>query len=253
MAMKKREKKGGGVPEWIVTFGDLMALLLTFFVLLQMFSELKREHEYQRVVTAVKEAFGYSGGIGFMPVDDVPVRSIIEQLEEMASARSREVRSADSPSDSVDGAHLRVTRVREGLVFTIGGAGTFDPESAEVKESVKAELRAMARLLAGRKNKVVVRGHAGNKYLSSGSHWRDLNELSYERARNVMEVLVEEGIDERLFRIEAVSRWEPVNPRVTDPTRTAENRRVEVILTEVLADDMDRDAHLTNEANARGG
>ena len=77
---KKRKKPPVGVPEWMVTFGDLMALLLTFFILLQMFSELKREVEYQRVVTAVKEAFGYQGGTGVTPTDDLPMKSIVEQL-----------------------------------------------------------------------------------------------------------------------------------------------------------------------------
>ena len=69
-----------GIPEWVVTFGDMMALLLCFFILLQMFSELKQDREYQRVITAIKEAFGYSGGIGVLPINDPPVRSIVETL-----------------------------------------------------------------------------------------------------------------------------------------------------------------------------
>ena len=84
MAGKREKKQGSGVPEWVVTFGDMMALLLCFFILLQMFSELKQDREYQRVITAIKEAFGYSGGIGVLPIDDPPVRSIVEQLEDMA-------------------------------------------------------------------------------------------------------------------------------------------------------------------------
>ena len=64
MAVKKQKKPAPGVPEWVVTFGDMMSLLLCFFILLQMFSELKKDREYQRVVTAIKEAFGYSGSIG---------------------------------------------------------------------------------------------------------------------------------------------------------------------------------------------
>lgn len=253
MAMKKKQKQKAGVPEWIVTFGDMMSLLLTFFILLQMFSELKRDHEYQRVVTAVKEAFGYSGGVGVLPIDDPPVRSIIEQLEHMSAKRAKDNQSSESPSDSIDGTDMRVTKVREGLVFTVGGPSTFDPESAVVKPPMVERLQELSRLLAGRNNKIVIRGHASNKYLSPGSPWRDLNHLSYERARNVMKILVNAGIDERLFRIEAVGRWEPVNPRAVDPASTAENRRVEVILTEVLADDMDKDANLTDESNARGG
>ena len=51
----KRQQQERGVPEWVVTFGDMMALLLCFFILLQMFSELKQDREYQRVITAIKE------------------------------------------------------------------------------------------------------------------------------------------------------------------------------------------------------
>ena len=57
--MAKRPKKQvHGIPMWFVTFGDMMTLLLCLFILLQMFSELKKDREYQRVVTAIKEAFG---------------------------------------------------------------------------------------------------------------------------------------------------------------------------------------------------
>ena len=51
-------RNNGGAPAWIITFADMMALLLCFFILLQMFSELKRDREYQRVANAVKTAFG---------------------------------------------------------------------------------------------------------------------------------------------------------------------------------------------------
>ncbi len=44
MAGKRPKKQPPGVPEWVVTFGDMMALLLCFFILLQMFSELKKDH-----------------------------------------------------------------------------------------------------------------------------------------------------------------------------------------------------------------
>ena len=72
---------------WIFTYGDLVTLLLCFFILLQMFSEFKKDHEYQRVVTAIQEAFGFSGGVGVLPTDDIPARSMIEILESMTVQR----------------------------------------------------------------------------------------------------------------------------------------------------------------------
>lgn len=249
----KRQKQAPAVPEWVVTFGDMMSLLLCFFILLQMFSELKRDHEYQHVITAVKEAFGYSGSIGVLPIDKPPLRSIIEQLEEVALEKREQRQRSDTPTESMEGEHLRVARIREGLVFTIGGPSTFDPESAEVKEPVRRDLAHLAELLVGRNNKIIVRGHAANKYLSPDSPWRDLRELSYARARNVMDILVDLGLEERLFRLEAAGRWEPVRERVIDPDKAAENRRVEVILTEIYVDDLNEDADSTDVVNAEGG
>jgi len=253
MAKKRRQKKEEGAPAWMVTFGDMMALLLTFFILLQMFSELKRDYEYQRVITAIKEAFGYSGGIGVLPVDDPPLKSVIEQLEQMAVRNYENTKISNAQDPGVEGPQLRVTKVREGIVFTIGGPSTFDQFSAQIKPAVREQIEKLAVLLKGRRNKVVIRGHAAQKHIPDNQPWKDLDELSFARARNVKDVLLELGIDDEVFRLEAVGTREPVMPRAIEPTEVAENRRVEVILTEQLVEEMNRDAALTDPGLARKG
>jgi len=62
---KKKKREQPGVPEWMVTYGDLMSLLLTFFILLASFSELKKPREYQRVVDAIQDELGVNGGVGY--------------------------------------------------------------------------------------------------------------------------------------------------------------------------------------------
>lgn len=252
--MKRRPKKQEqGVPEWVVTFGDMMSLLLTFFILLQMFSELKRDHEYQRVVTAIKEAFGYSGGIGVLPTDDPPLKSILEQMQLMALKNFEDTQISQNDTPGMDGARMRVTKIRDGVVFTIGGPSTFEPLSAEVKPAVREQLDKLSVLLAGRRNKIVVRGHASSKYIPDDSPWRDLDELSFARARAVKDILVELGLEDRVFRLEAAGTREPARPRAIDPAAQAENRRVEVILTEQLVEEFDTDANHTSADLARGG
>ena len=241
------------MPAWVVTFGDMMALLLCFFILLQMFSQLKEDREYQRVITAIKEAFGYSGGIGVLPINDPPVRSIVEHLEQMAVKQYESTKTSRAPVESIEGAHLRVKKIREGLMFTIGGPASFDEYSAEIKPSVRSELEKLAVLLGGRNNKIVVRGHTAAKYLPESSPWRDLDDLSYERARNVKAILVELGLEERVFRMEPVGDREPVRPRAHEPAEAAENRRVEIILTEELVEEASTDANFTDPNLARGG
>lgn len=253
MAIKKKVKQKPGVPEWVVTFGDMMALLLVFFILLLMFSELKRDHEYQRVITAVKEAFGYSGGIGVLPIDNPPLRSIIEQLEQLALKNHEDSKISQNDTPGVDGPQMRVTKVRDGIVFTIGGPTTFDELSAVVKPAAHHELRKLVTLLAGRNNKIVVRGHAAPKYLPPDSTWSDLDELSFHRARAIKDILIEMGLEDRVFRLEAVGTREPVNPRASDPVDARENRRVEIILTEQLVEEMNTDWLGTDPDLARGG
>ncbi len=237
----------------MVTFGDMMSLLLTFFILLQMFSEMKRDHEYQRVVTAIKEAFGYSGGIGVLPTDDPPLKSILEQMELLALRNYEDDQVSQNRTPGQDGPHVRVTSVRDGIKFVIGGPSTFDPQSAEVKPRVEEELAKLALLLAGRRNKIVIRGHAALKYLDPGSPFKNLDELSFRRAMNVKDVLIRHGLDDQVFRLEAVGTREPVRPRAVDPVEAAENRRVEIILTEELVDQFNSDANFTSAEGARRG
>jgi len=251
---KKKHKQAQGIPEWVVTFGDMMSLLLCFFILLQMFSELKREHEYQRVITAVKEAFGYQGGVGVLPVDNPPTKSIIDTMEQMTLKNDREESKISHNNDpGIDGPNTRVKKIQEGIVFTIGGPSIFDPESAVIKPAVRSEIEHVASLLKGRRNKIRVIGHATPKYLSAGSPWSDLDDLAFARARAVADLLVELGIDDRMLRIESAGTREPLRPRAMGVIDAAENRRVEIILTEHLVDKFTSDVHHADPSVARGG
>lgn len=242
------------MPEWVVTYGDMMSLLLCFFILLAAFSELKREHQYQRVITAVKEAFGYSGGVGVMPTDDPPMRSMIQMLEELANQELKESRVSQSMDRGISGRQTKVTRVHDGLMFTIGGSLTFESGSAELKEGAKTELVKLSKLLKGRNNKVSVRGHAARKVLPPGSEFRDLRDLSYARAKAVTDFLINEGgMREELLVVDARGATEPVAVRAYSPEEQADNRRVEVVMLEVMASELNPDALYTSESAAGGG
>ncbi|MFG0330948.1 MAG: flagellar motor protein MotB [Phycisphaerales bacterium] len=250
----KKEPEGPSVPEWVVTYGDMMSLLLCFFILLAAFSELKKEHEYQQVVEAVKEAFGYKGGDGVVPSPFPPTRSMLKTLESISLESRMKTRVSQNPTPGMTGKHATVKRIREGLLFTIGGSSAFLRESAELNDQTKDALRELARLFEGRNNKIIVRGHADSKTLSPGSQWTDLYELSFARAHNVERFLtLEMGLDPKLFRIEACGDTEPIQPRFGAVIEQRVNRRVEIILTETLASDFNPDADFTDPDNARGG
>ena len=56
------EDEGGGIPEWVVTFGDMMSLLLTFFIMLVSLSEVKEKERYQTMVDTLQRRFGHCYG-----------------------------------------------------------------------------------------------------------------------------------------------------------------------------------------------
>ena len=57
--MAIEEEPSPGVPEWVVTFGDMMSLLLTFFIMLISMSEIKEDEKFQGVADSLHQQFGY--------------------------------------------------------------------------------------------------------------------------------------------------------------------------------------------------
>ena len=55
--MEEEEKCEPGAPGWVVTFGDMMSLLLTFFILLLSFAKLEKTR-FKVFATSMKAAFG---------------------------------------------------------------------------------------------------------------------------------------------------------------------------------------------------
>ena len=81
MAKKGCKCPPEGAPAWMLTYGDMMTLLLCFFVLIVSFSEIKKEDEFLAVVREIQKAFGMKGGGGKMPTNEDPSMSLIERLE----------------------------------------------------------------------------------------------------------------------------------------------------------------------------
>jgi len=228
---KKKDKAGGGdIPDWIVTYGDLMSLLLCFFILLAAFSELKKPEENQEVMDSVNEAFGLAGGVGRVEAPSEPRKTqpnpILTQNRNMADSFAR----AKRVEPTVTGREDTVSSIQDGPRFVLGGRLLFAPGSFELTDEHKSMLMdKVAPRFAGATELVVIRGHAwGEADLRSGLSLRD---LAFERASAVRVFLVDEaGLPGPLLRTEAVGAAEPktLNPEDGE----AENRRVEILRTE---------------------
>lgn len=228
-----------GAPEWVVTYGDLMGLLMTFFILLLSMSELRKDSQYDDVVQGVQQAFGMSQGNPPTYLDE-PTKTSLMKLMEFLSFRSQtgSVRSrADDPG--IEGREQQVTRVREGMIFAKGGRITFEPGSAELSEEMKRRILSVADQIKGYNNVIEVRGHAASMELVTQSQYKDLWELSYARAKAVMTFLTSEqvGIEPQRIRVIAQADHAPLATRAYTTGAQEPNRRVELFQTEALAEE----------------
>lgn len=237
---KRRKQSDDQVPQWVVTYGDLMSLLLCFFILLAAFSELKQEREYRKAIESIKEALGFRGGLGQISSQDNPMNSSINSLDAARNLSHNKQGEAESPVESAVGRQKEVKKLHDGQKATVGTPVEFGPASAELTEQAKAELSRVAKQIRGLRYIVEVRGHAYGFADQTGG--QDAFDLSYRRARAATDFLVREcGVDPRILRPVAAGDHERVSANRSSLQAEAQNRRVEVIRTELTVDEADPD------------
>jgi chemotaxis protein MotB len=225
----------------MITYGDMMTLLLCFFVLIVSFSEIRKEDHFQAVVEEIQQAFGMHGGGGRLPTDDDPALSLIQRLEAMRLRQQRVPTRSNTTEVGMDGTQPRVERIREGELFAVGTRITFSPGSAELTDEARRQLVNLAESiqLRGHQNIIELRGHASGFETGDDNDTAALWRLSYRRSESVMRFLTsdEVGIDANRFRLTANADREPLRPRAYTADATQANRRVELIVSEALAHD----------------
>lgn len=242
---KKPSVAAPGIPEWVLTYGDLMSLLLCFFILLAAFSELKKPRELQKVLEAIKEAFGYVGGVGFVPTDLPPDLSVIEQLETIQMTDPNRRQAEDPSQRNMEGRRPKVSTLHEGQKFPVGGSLVFSAGDSGLTEDVKRSIQSsIIPKLQGKSTKVEIRGHAfGIEDKRSGLDYVD---LGYERAKAVRDFMIEQGIDPKRIIVVTLADAEPETYSNSADKSVGDNRRVQILETEVSVSDRVPNAYLTS-------
>ncbi|MCU0958798.1 MAG: OmpA family protein [Pirellulaceae bacterium] len=238
MSLLQEEDSGGGVPEWIVTFGDMMSLLLTFFIMLVSMSEIKQEEKYQAMVDSIIRRFGYDTSVASLaPGTSQPRSTRIAQVANDGRARRLNLMQGGDKVQAATGDFPRVRIIRPGERTNIGAVIFFDEASAELDERAQYDLQQLALSLRGKPQKIEVRGHTSQRPIPVGSPWRSHSELAYQRSWHTVRYLVDQlGIEEPRLRISIAGPYEPlhITPDQVSQTR---NPRVEVfMLDEVVTD-----------------
>ena len=265
--MAKRAAPAGGAPEWIVTFADLMSLLLCFFILLISFSSQDKQ-KVQVVFGSVHEAFGTQPiptRAGIIEPDGSPERVFLRNVsnkEELGETTQRDLdfdekpvkaddnldRKAGGPEAAASAASLSLRRSLQTSpeLIELSRQVVFEetPEGLEIS-LIDQDGRSMFGLGKGTPQesveKVLVALAPALALLSSKiaieGHVASNEDdgvsgwaLSAARASAVRDILSREGI--RTLRFERVTGRSSKRPFMPEDTTLAANRRVTIALRE---------------------
>lgn len=220
-----------GVPLWVVTFGDLMSLLMCFFVLLLSFSEMDR-NKYRIVSGSMKNAFGIQRK---KPVFESPKGQkmiarefdqaiVLVKIQEVIDPIQKELQEefqAFKTSVEIEVEENEVT-------IRMMGEATFDTGHAKLRKEFVPLLLKIGEVLANTSGEVIIAGHTDNVPLIGGQFRSNLG-LSMARAGSVAEFLLKStSIDPKKLSTMGFGEYRPLASNDTAQGRK-KNRRVEII------------------------
>ncbi len=244
MAKKKHEAEKENSERWLLTYSDMITLLMLFFIVLYSMSNVDAA-KYKEVASALQSVFS-GGNFGMFPSSgNIPERGFDNFGGKQSigsnfpySTRShgytrvlKQINEVFKPE--VAAKYLRTTLDERGLVITLASDVFFDSGSAKLKSEAQPVLAKLSRIINEVPNFVRVEGHTDNgtpsiptKEERFESNW----DLSAARSINVIKYLVKENnVEPKKLSAVAFGETRPIDDNNT-PEGRAYNRRVDIVL-----------------------
>lgn len=223
-----------GAPAWMVTFADLMSLLMAFFALLYAMSSIE-DHKFQEVATSLQSVFGDAKS-GIFEFDgksiielhpDSPVENDHEEnqkFEEMAQIITETFENRENVEVQVDSESQTIE-------MTFSGEALFASGSADLLAEFRLELRNLFTIRSFDGVSVLVRGHTDRVPLTGSGRFRTNWDLSASRAAAVGEYLLSlKLLQPQALKVEGRGDSMPISAE-GDFANYNKDRRVEIILS----------------------
>ncbi len=242
--MKRKKKasssEGGG---WLVTFSDLMTLLLAFFVLLFSMSSIN-ESKYEALINSIQNALtGTNGPTIFnqfidqsedsAAIGDLDIQTEIDNNEQSTTEQLENVVTDYLSGEGLD-SEVSIHIVEEGILLDVKENIFFDLGKTEIKPESIETLARLGNLFAEFNDPVRVIGHTDNIPINTGqypSNW----ELGASRACAIVRYYVRQGFDAGRFVCTSYGDTQPIATNDTEEGRL-QNRRVNFLIEAEPAD-----------------
>ena len=259
MSEAVEKKESAGVPAWVMTFADLMTLLMCFFVLLLAFSEMDVA-KFKQLSGSMKEAFGVQSEIEvrtipkgtsvvaqeFSPGRPDPTamnqvrqftvdsnKNTLDALEreakEIEEAKKHAKRLRMALKDEIKAGSVSIQTEGMKVIVHIMENASFDSGYADVRPEFMPALEKIAMLIDNNSGEVTISGHTDNVPIRN-EQFRSNWDLSSSRAVSVAhELLRVSELDPGNIIVTGHADTRPRAPNDTEEDR-AKNRRVDIAI-----------------------
>lgn len=224
------------LPGWLAAFGDLMSLLLCFFVLLLSMATMDAK-KIEEAVGSLNGALsvlegGVKSEISNNNNQATPVEMQNNETTEMVKTAQESVSEINEIMQDAKsgGQDASLEESQDGFIIKLPASLLFDEDSANItNEDAMLFLRRIALLIKNMPNemKVNAQGHTDNTKPAISSNYNDNWELSTARGVSVVKELIKYGINADKLMASGKAGFEPISSNKTEQGR-AKNSRVEL-------------------------
>lgn len=234
MARRKHREEHVNHEAWAIPYGDLVTLLLAFFVVMYSISSVNTG-KYRVVSDSLNAAF-HGNPTTPAPIQigkpaattlAAPIVQLPSDIQSMA-LRQLEQQAEDALAPLIQQGLVDVQAGNGFVEIAIRSDILFSSGSALLSDAAQPAILALGAAIRSFPNTIRVDGHTDNVPVTGGvfrSNW----ELSAARAASVVHLLIDSGVDPRRLAVGAYGEYRPVLPNVTADGRNA-NRRVVLII-----------------------
>lgn len=223
------QKKRGSL--WLITFTDVMALMLTFFVLLYAMS-VPKEEDWDDMTRGINNQFSktYSAPFNRGPLDEINIDKIDFSKAQSLSYLNSILSNVVLKDERLKG--LVLIPQQDNLIISVPEGLLFESGRADVSDEGKQILFSLGNTLSRIRNRIEVIGHTDPRLIQSvesvfASNW----ELSLARAGAVASALGQAGYEKpMIIRGLSSARYDDLSDDMPEEERLSLARRVDIVV-----------------------
>jgi chemotaxis protein MotB len=266
-AKKHEEEEHENHERWLVSYADMVTLLMCLFIVLYAISQVDKA-KFAALASGLSESFGapisalQSSTDGSSVLDSLPSPADIEagiasgaqtsQSEVDAAAAKAAAQHAQQIEAEAQSAYDQLAAIRDqidaaltaagypgaaeyeiderGLVVHVVSDGVlYDAESASLRADGVRVLNAITPELAVLPNQIRIEGHTNSIPVTPGGPYPSNWKLSTDRATTVVRYLISQGMPAGRLSATGYADTQPLVPN-SDPTAVSVNRRVDIVV-----------------------